>query len=477
MFPTRCSFRGRSYRPLIEGLEARNLPSFLPAVNYPVGALPVDVAVADFDNDNIPDLAVTNRDSGMVSILLGNGDGTFRNGGNIPAGDSPFGVTVGDFNGDGKLDLAVTNQFGNVGVSVLLGNGDGTFQPRVFYPLFGVRRPEPIATADLNNDGNLDLVTANLDGAPLSVLLGNGDGTFQNAVNYGSVSFAHFMAVADLTGNGDLDIVVSNISNILTVFYGDGTGAFPTSRSFSVSTALGVAIGDVNGDGIPDLVAASYPNNQVAVLLGNGDGTFQNPMYYSVGSGQAPWSIVLADFDGDGNLDAATSNNSGDVSVLLGNGDGSFQRGQTYSAGGGAAGGFSFGDFNGDGFPDLVTANFQFNNISVLINAADWGGGFPVPRQDPRPAGRDQTNAGLVPLSVGSLDQDDQGLPQSLWTIAGRAQQSMQPGPMAAVSDGPRQPESPSMPTSAAILRDPPDAVLEVWVDPVVQVLELNLLR
>jgi hypothetical protein len=480
MFRQPCCAKLRFYHPVMEALEARNLLSFLPAVNYPVGAAPVDIAVADFDNDNIPDLAVTNRD-GTVSILLGNGDGTFRSALNFPAGDSPTGVTLGDFNGDGNLDLAVTNYgftFGNVGVTVLLGNGDGTFQPPVFYRLSGIDRPEAIAAADFDNDGNLDLAVVNVDFAPLSVLLGNGDGTFQTPVNYGNVAFANSLAVADLTGNGNMDIVVANtFSDILTVYYGDGAGTFPTSQSFSAPRPVGVAIGDVNGDGIPDLVATELFDPQLDLLLGNGDGTFGSPLSYNIGAAFHGDGVVLADFTGDGILDVATANvDDNNVSVLLGNGDGSFQSGQTYGVGNYPVY-LAAGDFNGDGFPDLVTANFYVNSVSVLINAADWGGPSPAPRQDARGPGRDESISGRLPLealSTWSRGQDAQALPQAVWTLTGGGQQSMQHRAMAADSGRSTEPESRCMPTSVAAVRYAPDPVLEAWVDPLADVVGIH---
>jgi hypothetical protein len=476
MFRHRCSSKVGSFHPLIEALEGRNLPSFLPAVNYPVGNSPVDVAVADFDNDNVTDLAVTNRD-GTVSILLGNGDGTFQRQRTFPAGPLPTAVTVGDFDGDGTLDLAVTN-YGPPGVSVLLGNGDGTFKPPVFYSLPGVDRPERIATADFDNDGNLDLATVNLDGAPLSVLLGNGDGTFRNPVNYGSVSFGSSLAVADLTGDGNLDIVVANTySNILTVYYGDGTGAFPTTRSLSAPHPVGVAIGDVNGDGIPDLIATDLFDPQVVVLLGNADGTYGSPMTYSIGAAAHGDGVVLDDFNGDGNLDVATANfDNNNVSVLLGNGDGSLQSGQTYGVGAYPVY-LAAGDLKGDGFPDVITANYKSNSVSVLLNAADWGAPSRGHQQNPRLLGRDRSMLGLLSedsLSAGSLDQHGPALPQDVGALTGQPQQSIEQAPMAADSSGPSEPESQATPTLVSSLRHAPDAVLEGWVNPVVDLLAVN---
>jgi hypothetical protein len=278
-----------------------------------------------------------------------------------------------------------------------------------------------------------------------------------------------------------MDIVVTNTFNdALTVYYGDGTGAFPTSHNFSAQHPDGVAIGDVNGDGIPDLVATDGFTRQVAVLLGNGDGTFGRSMDYYMGSAQHGDGIVLADFTADGNLDVATANfDDNNVSVLLGNGDGSFQIGQAYRVGGYPMY-LAAGDFNGDGFPDLVTVNFESDTVSVLLNAADWGGGSPAPRHDRGRPGGEQSMAGVLQedsLSASSLDRDPQTLPQPIWTFTGSAQQSMPPEALAAASAGPTEPESPSMPTSTAIFRYASDSLLEGWVDPLVDALAMNSLR
>jgi hypothetical protein len=356
--------------------------NFLPAVPYPVGQKPIQVAVGDFNRDNIPDLAVTNGD-GTVSILLGNGDGTFRSFGNFPAGNSPDGIAIGDFNGDGIPDLAVANFSQNSGVSVLLGNGDGSFQPPLFYSLLTGSFPVAIATADLNHDGKLDLVTANDDyaGPTLTVLMGDGDGTFQSPVNYGTAGRGRGLAVADLNGDGNVDIALADyLGGTVTVYYGDGTGRFPTSRVFGAdSGSWDVAIGDVNGDKIPDLVVLNINSDQLVVLLGNGDGTFRSGRSYHIGAGGDHNAVVLADFNRDGKLDAATENpNMDSVSVLLGNGDGSFQRAQTYDAGATPLY-IADGDFNGDGFPDLAVPDIGSNNVSVLLNAGPGGGGAAAP--------------------------------------------------------------------------------------------------
>ena len=275
------------------------------------------MAVGDFNGDGKPDLAVTNANS-SISVLLGNGDGTFQAAVNYGVGSGSSSVAVGDFNGDGKLDLAVAN--GNSSISVLLGNGDGTFQAAVNY---GVGSgSSSVAVGDFNGDGKLDLAVANWNGSTISVLLGNGDGTFQAAVNY-------------------------------------SVGSNPRT----------VAVGDFNGDGKPDLAVANTSSNTVSVLLGNGDGTFQAVVNYGVGSG--PSSVAVGDFNGDGKPDLAVADGNlftvSVLSVLLGNGDGTFQAAVNYGVGSGPIS-VAVGDFNGDGKPDLAVANQGSNNVTILLN-------------------------------------------------------------------------------------------------------------
>ena len=259
-----------------------------------------------------------------MSVLFGNGDGTFPASVNYAVGSLPKSVAVADVNGDGKLDLVTANEQSN-SVSVLLGNGDGTFQAAVNYAVGSC--PKSVAVADVNGDGKLDLVTANEQSNSVSVLLGNGDGTFQAAVNY-------------------------------------AVGSCPSS----------VAVADVNGDGKPDLVAANYHSANVSVLLGNGDGTFQEQQTFA--TGYQPDSVAVADINGDGKPDLIVCNNSlPQVSVLQGNGDGTFQNQTTSYSGDLAATSVAVADLNGDGRPDIVTAGPYFvgptNRVSVLLTTSN----------------------------------------------------------------------------------------------------------
>jgi hypothetical protein len=292
----------------------------------------------------------------------------------------PTYATTGDLNGDGHLDLVVANPSSN-SVSVLLGNGNGTFQPAGIYSSGGYY-PNSVAIADVNGDGKPDMVVANYcqanncsgDGE-VSVLLGNGDGTFQTAVSYDSGGYrASSVALGDLNGDGKPDMVVANYcqSNScsgdgeVSVLLGNGDGTFQTAIMYDSGgyDASSVALGDVNGDGKPDMVVANYcqSNNcsgdgEVSVLLGNGDGTFQTAAPYDSGGYHAS-SVALGDVNGDGKLDIVVANNySNDVSVLLGNGNGTFQAAVSYLSGGYYPNAVAIADVNGDGYQDLIVAS------------------------------------------------------------------------------------------------------------------------
>ena len=348
-------------------------PSFGPARTFAAGINSISVAVGDFNGDGKADLIAVNEgtNAGSVSVLLGNGDGTFQAPVNYATGAPiSYSVALGDFNADGSLDVAVGN-FGalqNIPVSVLLGNGDGTFQPADFY------EPEDISSysvtvGDFDGDGNLDLVT--VDGFNwVWVLLGNGDGTFQAAVKYVVGARCTSVAVGDFNGDGKPDLAVADyVSTNLWVLLGNGDGTFQAPIGYAAGTfAEFVAVGDFNDDGKSDLaVALRYSG--VSVLLGNGDGTFQTALFSPLGNGDDILSVAVADFNGDGKPDLAVPDAlSTNLWVLLGNGDGTFQTAVSYGAGSRPRV-VAVGDFNGDGKPDLAVANnLTAGYVSVLLN-------------------------------------------------------------------------------------------------------------
>jgi hypothetical protein len=351
-----------------DGLGQPNAPaSLLSNTTFASASYSIAVAIADLNGDGKPDLVVANYLSNSVSVLLGNGNGTFQPQSAFATGSGPLSVAAADFNGDGKLDLVVGN-YGSQSVSVLLGNGDGTFQSQTAFATGSF--PTSVQATDLNGDGKADVVVADLGSNKVSVLLGNGDGTFQSQSVFATGATPRSVAVADFNGDGKPDLVVANDnSRNVSVLLGNGNGTFQSQVTFATGTLpSSVAVADFNGDGKADLVVTNENMlGSVSVLLGNGDGTFQSQTTYH--TGMLPSSVAVTDINGDGNADLIISNEgANDISVLLGNGDGTFQH-QTTFATASAPYFVAVGDVSGDGRPDAVVATYDSESVSVLLNA------------------------------------------------------------------------------------------------------------
>jgi len=276
------------------------------------------LSVGDFNGDGIADLAVADAGCGQVTILLGNGDATFTEAGSFSTGGgatfAPYSVAVGDFNHDGKLDLATANE-GLNNSSVLIGNGDGTFQDHVDYVTGSDSRK--VVTGDFNKDGNLDLAVSSFAG--VSVLLGHGDGTFQPQIFYPLVALDNpYMLVADLNGDGRLDLAVVSTTGSVSILLGKGDGTFNTPTGYSTGGfSAAVAAADLNRDGFLDLVTTNYYTSNLSVLLGKGDGTFGSHIDFPAAYGAR--GLAIADFNRDGRLDLAVGNQFVDsISMFLG---------------------------------------------------------------------------------------------------------------------------------------------------------------
>jgi len=323
---------------------------------------------------------------------------TFASAVHYGAGSKPDSVAIGDLNGDGKLDLATANTASN-NVSVLLGNGTGTFAAAVNYAAGA--GAGSVVIRDLNADSKLDLVTANTStGAnSVSVLLGNGNGTFSAAVLYPVGTKPSSVAVGDLNGDGKPDLATANSgSTTVSVLLGNGNGTFSAAVNYGgIAGAAAIAIGDLNNDGKADLLTANPVSTRLAVLLGNGDGTF-GPMDTPYG-GDYPLALALADLNGDGKLDVVVANvTNNTVGVLLGNGSGGVGNPANYAAGNGPVG-VAISDLDGDGKLDIAAANQRGDSVSVLTG--NGNGTFAAAVQYP---------VGDGSLAVAIADFDGDGL-------------------------------------------------------------------
>ncbi len=331
-----------------------------------VGTDPRGVVVADFNGDGKPDIAIVDRVSNTISVLLGNGDGTFAPAATYATGADCIAIAVGDFNGDGKLDLITANRAAYT-ISILLGNGDGTFGSHVDYT--AGTEPMAIAVGDFNGDGFLDVAEVNNADNTLSVYLGVGNGTLQNPVTYAVGSGPIAIVTGDFNGDGYLDLAVANTgSNNVGVLFGKGDGTFLAAAFYATGDDPdGMLAADLNGDGKLDLVVADNGSDNLSVLLNSGKGTFPANVVYPVGT--LPFAVVAGDFVGNGLIDIAVVNSGDDtVSIVPGNGDGTLNPSGTltFSTGDNDLG-LAAGDFNLDGRADLVVSNSEDNTVSVML--------------------------------------------------------------------------------------------------------------
>lgn len=375
--------------------------TFQPAIRTASGAGLTAVAAVDLNGDGKAD--VVGIYSTFLFVYISNGDGTFKAGVPYNLGMDVTGgvLTLGDFNGDGKTDVAVTLG-GLYGINgdeiVLLGNGDGTFQaPKVSLSPYSAFNPS-VAAGDFNGDGKLDLAVGTLGechpncGAGATyILLGNGDGTFQSPTTSAFPAYGWLLA-ADLNGDGKLDLVSQSDEFDFQIFLGNGDGTFSNTANYvlsfptngamraaarrSVGAVLivngGIALADFSGSGKEDLALGN------AVLLGNGDGTFQGIRIGTIGSGSASGSVATGDFDKNGTLDVAYLDLSGNLYILSNSGTGSLTEIHSYSVTGAGAD-IATADFNGDGNLDLLITYINGTTWVYFVLLGNGDGSFQTP--------------------------------------------------------------------------------------------------
>lgn len=363
--------------------------SFQNSSNPAVNDLPYSTVTADFNNDGIPDLAIANYTSDNITVLLGNGDGTFHEAPNSPimVTFDPRSLVVSDFNGDGNADLAMVNSYYSGVATILLGDGNGTFTEAPNSPIAIGGAFQIIAgtvTGDFNGDGIPDLGVTNTDNVEsdpgtLTVLLGKGDGTFTQAPNSPMMVGAEPIRLAsgDFDRDGNLDLAIANFDgNNVSILRGAGDGTFSAAAvsPIQVGTAPSdIVVDDFNGDGLDDLAVliSNFPGAQpgyIQILLGIGDGTFK-AVSATASTGTDPQSLVAGDFNQDSKVDLAALNEDGPVSFLLGAGDGTFSEASTSPI---QAGDFpdsaAVGDFNGDGISDIAVTDSGYNITHVFLS-------------------------------------------------------------------------------------------------------------
>lgn len=352
--------------------------SFSTPTSLPTGASPSQIVVDDFNNDGKQDIAVAARNSGNISLFLGSPTtpGTFASAINVSIGVGTVSLASADFNQDGRKDFTAASVANNGGslLFVVFANGSGGFSAPV---TLTSTNPNFVNAKDINKDGKTDIITSSRGGV-VSVLMGDGLGGFTAPINTSTNSDSASFSVGDLNNDGNLDVATANLTNgSSSILLGDGTGSFTVSSlTVGGGSTTGIEIADINLDGKADL-AISSSANVVSFFAGNGDGTFSARRAFPTGA--VPNSILSTDIDRDGKLDLVTSNqNSGNFSVLINTLSSpcvtpSFAATTNSTAGIGSLKN-AVGDVNLDGKPDVIIANTAANNFSVLLG--NGMGGF-----------------------------------------------------------------------------------------------------
>ncbi|MDB4953681.1 MAG: Tryptophan synthase alpha chain [Myxococcales bacterium] len=362
--------------------------SFADAVRYASGFKPYAIMSGDLDADGDLDLAVANEIDSTVSVFrnTGQSSGMFvRMTGptmyGFPTAEYPTGGAIADFNRDGIADVITADYHGN-SVSILLGTGTGatySLTARSSYPTVTGAETSNLATGDLNGDAILDVIATNPQRSSVSVFIGRADGTLSPAINVACGTAGncepYSVAIGDFDGNGTNDAAIAdNRSGTIYIKLGNGDGTFhpgPSQPMVDGTSPYNLVTRDMDLDGNLDLVVANRDSDNVSVLLGHGNGNFGQALVSSTGPNTGPYSVAVTDFNLDGVPDIVTANfMSGTATVLLGIGDGRFEAAIDAGSTGMFSYGVATGDFNGDGKPDIAIANASLNVMEVKMSTA-----------------------------------------------------------------------------------------------------------
>ncbi len=337
------------------------------------------VSLGDLNGDGNMDIVTAGSGSEDLNVFLGQGDGSFENTASYSEGFTYTDITLADLNGDGVLDMAYSLLGG--GVSTRFGNDDGSFGASNNYDQFFLTDgTNALSTADLNNDGHVDIVAAGIDYGRPVIMLNQGDGSFSvSAILDFGYDLQNDVALADLNGDGTIDIATASQFGSVLIYSGNGDGTFstpPTSYGAEASGSNAIAIGDLNGDGVLDIVSAGDNGpGEASIFIGQGDGTFNKFASY-VTEAQVSRTVRLGDINGDGNLDMVTVGDSGpgEASVFIGQGDGNFRKHASLTTDTLTSFGAELGDVNGDLVPDLVTGGDSGpGEISIFLATTQSG--------------------------------------------------------------------------------------------------------
>ena len=365
--------------------EYSSKPSSGENLRIKVGKTPGSVEAADFNSDHIPDLAVTSESDSSVTILVGKGNGLFAKVENSPffSGHVPNDIAIKDFNKDGNMDLAFANHERKY-LTVLLGDGKGNFTPAAKSPFSvqGIPHTHGVATGDFNNDGRLDLATDSWGNNQVEVLLGDSLHLFKTPGMFFKVGRRPYQRLrsADINGDGIDDIVTTNSEgNNATVLLANGKGGFdeaPGSPFACGDAPFGLAIGDINADGKPDLAIIDSPasmaegkgKNGLTVLIGNGKGNFTMMKNSPFEAGRIPNRIAIGDVNGDRVNDIVVSDNESDkIYLYLMSKDNKILSNYTIKVGNHPKG-ITIADLNRDGKGDIIVCNQLDDDISIILS-------------------------------------------------------------------------------------------------------------